>query len=241
MLEAQLNIFDVIVIFVLGFSALISFFRGFLREVFSLGAWLGAGIITLYAYPSVAELLGKQINNPLIANGFASMGTFIGSLIIISIFASLMLKYLKPSTEVGMVDNSLGLVFGVLRGMLLVAIGFYMMSLFIKPSDYPEWVAHAFTRPHVEKMASWVGHIAPNYLSELSPDPDEAPLADVIKSEDLDIETPNSPPVRLPEKPAPTLEPQSGSTPVENIEDAPFWPTMDELQNTIESEGGNAN
>lgn len=240
MLEAQLNIFDVIVIFVLGFSALISFFRGFLREVFSLGAWLGAGIITLYAYPSVAALLSKQINSPLVANGFASMGTFIGSLIIISIFASLMLKYLKPGNEVGWVDNSLGLAFGVLRGMLLVAIGFYMMSLFIKPSDYPDWIANAFTRPHVEKMAGWVAQIAPNYLSEISPDPDDAPLADVIKSEDLEMETPNSPPVKLPEEPAPTLEPQSGSTPVEDIENAPFWPTMDELQNTLESEGSNA-
>lgn len=227
MLEAQLNIFDVIVIFVLGFSALVSFFRGFLREVFSLGAWLGAGIITLYTFPTVATFLGSQISNPMVANGFASMGTFAGSLIIISIFASIMLKYLKPGTEVGMVDNTLGLIFGVARGMLLVAIGFYVMSLFLRPSDYPDWVQHATTRPFVEKMAGLVAQITPNYLSEISPDPDDAALDTMLEDALGDAAQPHE------DNGLPEVLPNSDSNSVIE-EDAPFWPSMDELKQTID-------
>jgi membrane protein required for colicin V production len=226
MLEAQLNIFDVIVIFVLGFSALVSFFRGFLREVFSLGAWLGAGIITLYAYPSVAAMLSAQISNTLVANGLASMGTFMVSLITISMFGALMLKYLKPGTEIGVIDNTLGLIFGLLRGVLLVAIGFYVMSLFMRPEDYPDWVSNAKTLPHVERVAGWIASIAPTYLSDISPTPDDAPLADSLPSADIL-------PERLPEATAPEVAPAPDNAPTDAPETTPFWPTMEELQNTI--------
>ncbi len=52
MVQTSLNIFDLVVFGILGLSALLSFFRGFVREVLSLGAWVGASLITLYAFPA---------------------------------------------------------------------------------------------------------------------------------------------------------------------------------------------
>ena len=59
MVDAQLNInmFDGIVFGVLFLSALVSFFRGFIREFISLLAWIGAALITLYLVEDVAKFL----------------------------------------------------------------------------------------------------------------------------------------------------------------------------------------
>ena len=47
MIETSFNLFDTIVVVTIILSALLSFFRGFVREVLSLGAWVGASIITV--------------------------------------------------------------------------------------------------------------------------------------------------------------------------------------------------
>ncbi len=57
MIETHLNIFDAAVLGIMALSCLFAFYRGFVREVLSLGAWIGAGIITIYYFPQVAEKL----------------------------------------------------------------------------------------------------------------------------------------------------------------------------------------
>ncbi|PZP85812.1 MAG: hypothetical protein DI582_04710 [Azospirillum brasilense] len=169
MVETSLNMFDLIVACVIGLSALLSFFRGFIREILSLGAWAGAAVITLYAFPHVAEWVQPKVNNTMVASGLAAMGTFMGSLIIISIVNGILLKYVKTGSDVGVFDNVLGLGFGVARGALLVSIAYFIMSVVIREEDYPEWVKTAVSKPYVEDAAKWVATIAPNYLDDISP------------------------------------------------------------------------
>ena len=42
MIETHLNLFDATVLGILALSCLFAFFRGFVREILSLGAWIGA-------------------------------------------------------------------------------------------------------------------------------------------------------------------------------------------------------
>lgn len=221
MLEANINIFDAAVIGIIVLSALLSFFRGFLREVFSLGTWAGASVITLYAYPTVAKMLADKLSNTQVANGLASIGTFLGALLILSIIGAVLLKYLKPSNEVGMVDNTLGLIFGVLRGALLVAVAFYIMSLFLKPEDYPAWVQEAKTKSYVEEIALLIGKIAPEYIAKMVPKPGDPALGEALDE----------------------LVPEGDNNPNSiNYEDSETqWPAMDDLQNTLEQEQQNVN
>ncbi len=221
MLEANLNIFDVTVMGVLMLSGLLSFFRGFLREIFSLGTWAGASVITLYAYPTVAAYLAQKLNNPLVANGFASMGTFLAALLCLSIFGAIILKYLKPGNEVGMVDNSLGLIFGLLRGVLLVAIGFYIMSLFLLPEDYPPWVKDAATKPYVEEVATLIGEIAPGYIAEIAPKPGDPALGEALEA--ITPEATDS---------GNALEYQESQP----SDDSVSWPGMQDLRDSIANE-----
>lgn len=168
MVETSFNMFDLIVIAVVGLSALLSFFRGFIREVLSLGAWVGAAIVTLYAFPHVSEWLQTKVSNETVANGLASMGTFFVALIGIGMLLRLVGKYVKSGSDVGVLDNLLGIAFGGARGVLVVVIGFFIMHTFIG-NEKPLWLEESVTAPHVEKAAEWLSQVAPEYMEDMLP------------------------------------------------------------------------
>lgn len=169
MVQTSLNLFDLGVFAILGLSAMLSFFRGLIREVLSLGAWVGAALITLYAFPHVAVAMQPHVKSTMIASGFAALGCFMLALIIISVFNGMLMRYVKPGSEIGLLDNALGLGFGLLRGVLLVSLAYFVMTVVMPPKDYPEWVKTAKTRLYVEKSAKWIAAMAPSYLDDLSP------------------------------------------------------------------------
>ncbi len=168
MIETSMNIFDLAVLVIVGLSALLSFFRGFAREILSLGAWIIASVITLYTFPTVAQWIEPQVKSATVASGLASMGVFFVSLIVLNIITGTMVKFIKPGSEVGAIDNIVGLVFGAARGTLIVAIAYFMMTLVLAEKDYPEWVKQSHSRPYVAKAANWVASAAPDYLSAMS-------------------------------------------------------------------------
>lgn len=168
MVETSFNMFDLVVIGVISLSAILSFFRGFIREVLSLGAWVGAAIVTLYAFPHVSEWLQTKVSNETVANGMASMGTFFVALISIGMLLRLVGKYVKSGSDVGVLDNLLGITFGAARGLLVVVIGYFIVGTFVG-EDKPEWLVESMTAPHVEKAASYLAEVAPEYMEDMLP------------------------------------------------------------------------
>lgn len=167
MTDASMNIFDLIVLIVVGLSAMLSFFRGFVREVLSLFTWAGAVIITLYSFPFVSQWLAPQVGKEA-ANGLASIGTFFGALIVLTILTKLVSTFVKSGSEVGVLDNLFGLAFGAARGVLVVAIGYFVMTVVLDEKDYPEYVKHAKSRPYVAQAALLVGQLTPEYLNAVT-------------------------------------------------------------------------
>lgn len=168
MIETSLNLFDLCVLGVLLLSAVLAFFRGFVREILSLGAWVGAAIVTIYFFPSVAEQLQPKFKNAVVAAGFATLGIYVAALIGFSILNMLILKFVKSGSDVGLLDNSLGLIFGLFRGALLIGIGFFLMTMVLPEDDYPVWVKRSASLPYVEKAAIMVARVSPEYLSDIS-------------------------------------------------------------------------
>lgn len=168
MLETSMNIFDLGVLVIVGMSALLSFFRGFAREILSLGAWVIASLVTLYNFQTVAEWIEPQVHNAGVASGLASMGVFFVSLILLNIITGTMVKFIKPGSEVGAIDNIVGLLFGAARGVLIIAVSYFVMTLVLAEKDYPEYVKQAHTRPYVAKASAWVAGAAPDYLKAIA-------------------------------------------------------------------------
>src|SRR4051812_23214136 len=131
MVSTHINLFDVAVIGILLLSCLFAFFRGFVREILSLGAWIGAGIVTIYYFPAMAEKLQPHFKSAVVAAGFGTLAIYIVALIGFSIINMFILKFVKSGSDVGMLDNMLGLFFGAFRGALIVSLGFFLISIAI--------------------------------------------------------------------------------------------------------------
>jgi membrane protein required for colicin V production len=182
MVETSMNIFDLGVLIIIGLSALLSFFRGFVREILSLGAWAGATIITLYTFPMASKVIEPHVKSDTIASGIASIGVFFIALILISIVTGLIIKFLKTGNEVGVLDNLVGLAFGVARGVLIVAIAYFVMTIVVVEKDYPAWVKESKSQPYVAKAAHWVAKLTPSYLDAITNKADTTKIEDAVDS-----------------------------------------------------------
>lgn len=168
MIDAQLNYFDMTVATIMLLSCLFAFFRGFVKEVLSLIGWIGAAAVTVYFFPAAAQSLQPHFAKPVIAAITATTGLYLLSLMGFAIINSVIIKILKSGSGMGMLDNILGLIFGALRGVLIISIAFFMLSLAMPEDDSPLWLKQAKTRPYVEQTTLMLVKIAPDYLQELA-------------------------------------------------------------------------
>lgn len=191
MVEASLNWFDLCVFSVIALSVLLSFVRGFVRELLSLGTWIGAMMITLYAFPQTLKLIKAYISTEVIAGGLAATGTFMLALITLSIFNMFLMKFLRKGRDIGMLDNCLGVLFGLVRAAALLSLGYFILSLVVSDKDMPEWLATSKTRPYVASGAELLAKLAPAYINDITPigktDEEKKAKQDEMKSAIEDI------------------------------------------------------
>lgn len=168
MIETQLSILDATVIAIMLLSSMFAFFRGFVREMLSLSAWVGAGIVTIYYFPAVSEAVRPHFKSPTGAVGLSTLGIYTAALLCFSLVNMLILKFVKSGSEIGVLDNTLGLVFGAFRGAVIIALAFFIFTIVVPERDYPPWMTASKTYPFVEKSASLLASVAPDYLREIS-------------------------------------------------------------------------
>ena len=168
MLETHLNLFDASVIGVLALSCLFAFFRGFVREILSLGAWIGAAIITIYYFPAMAAYLKPHFKSAVGAAGVGTLIIYTIALIGFSIINAVIIKYVRTGNDVGMLDNFMGFVFGLARGAFIISLGYFLLTIAMPEKEYPEWLKQSATRPYAELGAIKLAKVAPEYLREIS-------------------------------------------------------------------------
>lgn len=111
-------------------SAILAYSRGLVRELMSIVGWIGAAILAFIFAPSatpivkelpmVGDFLTDSCELSVIA-AFASV--FAIGLILAAIFTPLFASVVQRSA-LGGIDQALGFLFGVLRGVLLIAVAF---------------------------------------------------------------------------------------------------------------------
>lgn len=155
-----MNGLDYAVIGVIGLSALFAFARGFVREALSIVAWAGAALITLYGFHDVYSLVARRLHTPLLAELVAGAGLFLASLIVLTIATSLLARFLSPAT-LSPIDRTLGLVFGLARGAILVSAAFLLLDMSVPPKDQPVWVKQAKSAPLLQEGANALRTLLP--------------------------------------------------------------------------------
>jgi membrane protein required for colicin V production len=155
-----MNTVDIIVISVVAISTIIAFLRGFVREILTIGSWLGAGLVTLYAFPVLQPKFEQWISSKLAADIVGGIGLFLISLIIFSIISHMIARFVRGSALTA-VDRSLGLLFGLVRGAILVSLAY--MLLFAMD---PNLLRGARTTPMMARGAEILRNLAPKELAD---------------------------------------------------------------------------
>ncbi len=149
-----MNWVDVAVLAVVAFSGLLGFMRGLVREVFGLIAWVGAAVVAVWLFPQLQPLARRSISNPDVADPVAFGVVFLVVLIVLSLIARLFSGLARRSV-LGGLDRTLGLVFGLARGAV-VMVAAYLIAGVIEPIDrWPDEVLDARTLPLIYRGAAW--------------------------------------------------------------------------------------
>lgn len=125
-------------------SAILAYARGLVREAMAIVGWIAAAVLAftfagpfeplVKEIPVVGPVLGESCELSVLA-AFAVV--FLLSLVAISFFTPLLSSWVRTS-PVGGLDQGLGFLFGVLRGVLLVAVAFVVYDRAVVGAGIPE-------------------------------------------------------------------------------------------------------
>lgn len=151
------NIVDLIVIAVLLLSALLAMFRGFVKEVLSIFGWVAALAALYFFFPQAQAIARAYIETGLFADIAAGLGIFIPTLILCSLFTHWVSEQVRRAAAVSAVDRSLGFLFGLARGAILVVAVWWATERLLMPDAQarPVWLSTAKTRPLAVAGYTW--------------------------------------------------------------------------------------
>lgn len=150
--STPVNVTDLAVIAVIVVSGIFAFVRGFVHELLAIGAWIGAAVVTIFFLPYVLPYARQIIAVELAADISAGVALFLFVLIALSVLTHWLARRVRESS-LGALDRSLGLVFGLLRGAVIVCLAWIALLWAIPRQDHPDWITEARTRPLVEQGA----------------------------------------------------------------------------------------
>lgn len=159
-------ILDGVVAAVVLISALLAMFRGFVREVLSIAAWVAAAIIAFFFYEELVPYVSEYVDNEILAVGLSAAAIFLVSLIVVSLITMKISDFVMDS-PVGPLDRLLGFAFGAARGVLLVVVAVIFFNWLVDEENRPAWVVTATTYP---QLSEW----GETLLSAIPEDPEAA-------------------------------------------------------------------
>jgi membrane protein required for colicin V production len=156
---------DILLIGIMAVSGLLAMMRGFLREALSVLAWIGALVATWVMYPILKQPVRDKIDPDYLADILVIAGVFIFVLVVISIitmrFADAVLE-----SRIGALDRTLGFLFGLLRGFVLVVIAYLFFAWLVSPPQRPQWVQNARSLPYIVDAGDYIRAVLPEDLQD---------------------------------------------------------------------------
>jgi len=157
-----MTVIDIIVLAIIGVSVVWGVFRGLVREVLALVAWVVAFLVANLLAPDAAKLLPQAIASEEIRLLVSFVVVFIVVLVGLSVLAILASKLIKI-VGLGPADRVVGGVFGLARGVLVVMILVLLAGLTTLPRQ-STWRDAALRGP-LEACAEYIKAWLPSDLS----------------------------------------------------------------------------
>src|SRR6202158_2297227 len=190
-----ITLLDIILLLIILISGRRAMIRGFMREILSIGAWGIAAVATLYSYSRVLPMAKQYFNSDIVAAGGAIGGVFLLTLLVVSII-TVRISDMVLDSRVGALDRTLGFVFGLGRGLVIVVVAFLFFAWLVPDRSQPEWVRGAKSKVVLQSTGDWLKAMLPD-------DPESTILKRLKRQKPEDQEPPDSGPDQKSDLPAP--------------------------------------
>jgi len=181
-----ITLLDIVLIVVMLISGLLAMVRGFMREVLSIAAWVLAAGATVYSYAKLLPYAKQYFNNDVVATVVVIGGVFLLTLLVVSIF-TVRISDMVLDSRVGALDRTLGFLFGLARGLVIVVVAFMFFNWLVPDRSQPEWVKTAKSRVVLSGTGQWL-------MSMLPEDPESTILKRLKRPRPEETDTPDNAP-----------------------------------------------
>lgn len=166
------QLLDLILLGIMLISGILALARGFTREVLSLIAWGAAAAAAYYAIKQkqLLDLVAPHVDptRPQIAMVIVGAVAFIVVLIIVSVIGVRVSDRVVDSS-VGAIDRTIGFIYGLARGLVLVAICYMFYGWLIPVDKQEDWVRSAVSLPAIRTVSqAIIDHMPPQIAEQLS-------------------------------------------------------------------------
>lgn len=144
-----LNFADWFILVVLIASGLISFSRGFAKEFLSLFLWIAAFIAAISLEFLATPKIDEYIGNPEISKILSYIVVFVIFIFVGGMLIKFISKLIKWSGASGF-DRFLGVIFGLIRGLVVLFVIFLLLPSSLKTTDL---ISNSKITPVIEKYA----------------------------------------------------------------------------------------
>ena len=156
-----ITILDLVLLSVMLISGLLAMVRGFMREILSIAAWGAAALVTLYAFAKLLPTAKTYFNNDTVASIVVVAGTFVGTLIVVSVI-TVRISDMILDSRIGALDRTLGFLFGLARGLLIVVVAYQFFIWLVPDKQQPDWVSSAKSRVVLQGTGDWLKSLLPD-------------------------------------------------------------------------------
>lgn len=165
-----LTAFDAAAITIIIISALMALSRGFMRELATLGAFIGALAAAYYAHMFLRDRAAALMpaNSPEWLPDLIVVGVvFVAVYAIVAWFGARLSRNIQGLDGIGMLDRIAGLVFGGARGAIAVVFFVLLLGLALDEDSVPGWIKDGRTYPAFQGAAAYVQLNAPRIAEDV--------------------------------------------------------------------------
>jgi len=132
-------------------------------EVLSIAGWGGAALVTLWTFNDAKTYLRQYIQMQLLADILTGAAIFIVALVVFSTISHMLARAVKGSA-LSAVDRSLGFLFGIVRGAVLVCLAYLLLTWVFPETRRPPWLENARMLPWVQAGAEYLKSLVPQEM-----------------------------------------------------------------------------
>ncbi|RMH16514.1 MAG: CvpA family protein [Gammaproteobacteria bacterium] len=165
---------DLIILLLIVLSILLGAYRGFIKEFFSVVVWVTAATVSILYAPQVQKMLGDMLPAGEVGLILAFLLIFIGAFFLLSVVTYVLSKLVRRSALRG-ADVSMGAMFGLLRGIVMMVLLVWMVNTLLPSlkqssqwqssmlvyyfSQVPGWVMEMDLPSQFESGKQWVDNM----------------------------------------------------------------------------------